>query len=225
MEKSNPQQKGTLTMSQATAQVLATTPELADGDAKEYDYILMIDQSGSMGNPSTKMVGKDRWHEAQEFAEGFARYAEQHDDDGITLIKFNSHATVFDGVKADAVHDLFQKSQPGGSTNLAEALQKAWDKKKASSKKAIVVVITDGSPDDPVAVEKVIINAANSLAKDEELSFQFIQIGDDPGAEKFLEHLDNELTGKAKFDIVNTLSREDAESLTFGQMLWRAIND
>src|SRR4051812_43623997 len=122
-------------MSQATAQQLETTPELSDTDAKEYDYILLVDQSGSMGDPSEKMEGKSRWEEAQEFTMGFARFAEQHDDDGITLIKFNSHAKVYDNVKADAVRDLFIKNSPGGSTNLAEALQKAIDKKKASSKK------------------------------------------------------------------------------------------
>ena len=78
-----------------------------------------------------------------------------------------------------------------------------------------------------ITIEEVdaIVNAANALEKDEDLSFQFIQIGSDPAAAKFLQHLDNELTGKAKFDVVNTLSREDAESLTFGQMLYRAIND
>lgn len=212
-------------MSQATAQQLAVTPELSDADAKEFDYILLVDQSGSMGNPSDKMEGKTRWEEAQEFTEGFARFAEKHDDDGITLIKFNSSATVYDGVTADKVHELFTKNQPNGSTNLAAALSEVVKKKNASAKKVIAVVITDGTPDSQSAVEQVIVNASNALAKDEDLSFQFIQIGNDPGAAKFLEHLDNELTGKAKFDIVNTLSRVDAESLTVGQMLYRAIND
>lgn len=212
-------------MSQATAQALAVTPEISDADAKEYDYILLVDQSGSMGNPSDKMEGKSRWDEAQEFTEGFARFAANHDDDGITLIKFNGHATVYDGVTADKVHELFTKNQPNGSTNLAAALQEVVKKKSSSPKKAIAVIITDGTPDSQTAVEQVIVDASNGLAKDEDLSFQFIQIGNDPGAAKFLDHLDNELTGKAKFDIVNTLSREDAESLTFGQMIWRAVND
>ncbi len=128
-------------------------------------------------------------------------------------------------MKADAVHDLFTKNSPGGSTNLADALSEAVKKKMASTKKAIVVVITDGIPDSQSAVEKVIISAANTIEKDEDLSFQFIQIGPDVAAAKFLQHLDSELTGKAKFDIVNTLSREEAESLTFGQMLYRAVND
>lgn len=212
-------------MSQATAAALAVTPELSDADAKEFDYILLVDKSGSMGNASDRMEGKTRWEEAQEFTEGFARFAEKHDDDGITLIKFNSTATVYDGVTADKVHELFTTNQPRGSTNLAAALSEVVKKKTASSKKVIAVCITDGTPDSQSDVEKVIVNAANSLSKDEELSFQFIQIGNDPDAAKFLEHLDNELAGKAKFDIVNTLSRVDAESLTVGQMLYRAVND
>ena len=131
------------------------------------------------------MEGKSRWEEAQEFTEGFAPYAAQHDDDGITLIKFNSHAKIFDGVTADKVHELFTKNQPSGSTNLAAALAEAVKKKNSSAKKAIVVVITDGTPDSQTAVEKVICDASNALTKDEDedLSFQFIQIGNDNGAE------------------------------------------
>jgi alkaline phosphatase len=58
-------------------------------------------------------------------------------------------------------------------------------KKNSSAKKAIVVVITDGTPDSQTAVEKVICDASNALTKDEDedLSFQFIQIGNDNGAE------------------------------------------
>lgn len=212
-------------MSQATAEKLAQTPELSDADAKEYDYVLCVDQSGSMDNASDKMEGKSRWEEAQEYTEGLARFAEKHDDNGIDLIKFNSRATVYAGVTSDKVHELFTKNKPNGSTDLAAALREVVNLKKASKKKMICIVITDGTPDSKSDVEKVIVDAANALEKDEDLSFQFVQIGNDPGAAAFLEHLDNELTGKAKFDIVNTLSRLDAESLSVGQQLWRAIND
>jgi hypothetical protein len=77
-----------------------------------------------MANPSDKMEGKSRWEEAQEFTEGFARYAAQHDDDGITLIKFNSHAKIFDGVTADKVHDC----SPRTSRAAAPTWRRHWPK-------------------------------------------------------------------------------------------------
>jgi Mg-chelatase subunit ChlD len=198
-------------------------PELTPAQATEFDYILLVDQSGSMGEPSTRLQGKTKWQEVQEFVEQFARYAEQYDDDGITLIKFNSHAAVYDGVKAAQVHELFTKNSPGGSTNLAAALDEAWKKKAASQKKAIVVCVTDGAPNSTDDVEKALIHATQNIADETQLSYLFVQVGEDAGAAKFLDHLDNSLTG-AKFDIVNTLSEDDAESMTIGQLLFQAIN-
>lgn len=198
-------------------------PELTEAQATEYDYILLSDKSGSMGEPSTRMEGKTKWQEVQEFVEQFARYAEKHDDDGLTLITFNSHAEVHDGVKADAVHELFTKNQPGGSTNLAAALDEAWKKKAASGKKAIVVCVTDGAPNSTTDVETALVHATQNIADETQLSYLFVQVGEDTGAAKFLDHLDNNLTG-AKFDIVNTLSEDDAESMTIGQLLFQAIN-
>jgi len=190
--------------------------------AKEYDHYILIDQSGSMGSPSTKMQGKSRWQEAQEFTEGYARFAEQVDDDGLTVITFNSSCKVYDGVKADKVTSIFANS-PMGSTNLAAALEAAFKKKFSGSKKAIMMVLTDGSPDDRQAVIQSIERASNKLDRDEELAIQFIQIGDDSGAKQFLAKLDDDLKGK--FDIVNSLTREEAESLTIEELLWQALND
>lgn len=199
-------------------------PELSEAEAKEYDHIILIDQSGSMGGASTSMPGKSRWEEAQEFAEGYAFFADKVDDDGLTVITFNSHATVYDGVHADKVHEIFTKNRPGGSTNLAEALQKAFDKKFAAGKPALIIVMTDGTPDSESAVQDVIKKAANKIEKDSDLGVQFIQVGDDHNAARFLEQLDHNLKG-AKFDIVNALTREEAEGLTIEQLLWKTIND
>lgn len=211
-------------MSKLAVKDTSGLPEITVDEAKEFDHIIIIDHSGSMGNPSTKFAGKNRLQEAQEFTESYARFAEQADDDGITVIPFSSHATVFDGVTADKVHEVFAKIEPRGSTNLAEALQEAFKKKFSSSKPAIILVVTDGEPDSQSDVEKAIKNASNKIEKDKDIGVQFIQIGDDAGATKFLRHLDDDIPG-AKFDIVNTLSREEAETLTIPQILWRSIND
>lgn len=202
----------------------STIPAISDSQAKEYDYILVLDKSGSMGEASTTLEGRTRWDEAQEFTESFARFAEKHDDDGITVITFSSSTKIYDGVKADKVHEIFVSCQPGGSTNLAAALDEAFKKKFSSTKAAIIVVMTDGQPDSETSVKNSIITASNKIDKDGDIGIQFVQIGNDPKAAKFLSDLDDNLKG-AKFDIVNSLTREEAEKLTIEQILYLAIND
>lgn len=211
-------------MSSPAVQTLSTAQVISEAQAKEYDHIILVDQSGSMGEKSTKMEGRTRWQEAQEFTESYARFAETVDDDGLTLITFNFKPTVYDGVKADKVHEIFTSARPGGSTNLAAALEEAFKKKFAAGKKAIIMVITDGVPDSETAVKESITNAANKLERDEEIGIQFVQIGDDVHAGKFLNDLDDNLKG-AKFDIVNSLTREEAEGYSIEQLLYLALND
>ena len=216
-------------MSQNTAQKIdggaaEAVQAISDSQAKEYDYILVLDKSGSMSGVSTTLEGRTRWDEAQEFTENFARFADKHDDDGLTVITFSSSNKVYDGVHADKVHEIFSTCQPGGSTNLAGALDEAFKKKYSSSKPAIILVMTDGIPDSVTAVQKSIVAATNKIEKDGDIGIQFVQIGDDKDATKFLADLDDNLKG-AKFDIVNALTREQAEKLSIEQILYLALND
>lgn len=211
-------------MSSPAAQALTEQQSISISQAKEYDHIILIDQSGSMGEASKAMEGRTRWDEAKEFTESYARFAETVDDDGLTVITFNSHPKVYDGIKADKVHEIFTTSRPGGSTNLAAALEEAFKKKFTAGKKAIIMVLTDGVPDSETAVKTSIINAANKLENDGDIGIQFVQIGDDASAGKFLNDLDDHLSA-AKFDIVNALTREEAEGYSVEQLLWLAIND
>lgn len=198
-------------------------PAITENEAKEYDFILVLDKSGSMGDASKILVGRSKWEEAQEFTEQFARFADKVDDDGLTVITFSSHAKVIDGVHADKVHEIFTTQQPGGSTNLTEALKEAFKKKFSSSKAAIILVMTDGQPDDENGVHKAIVEAASKCQKDSDIGILFVQVGDDPHAAKFLDGLDNHLD-EAKFDIVAALTADQAGGLTVEQLLWQAIN-
>lgn len=211
-------------MSSVAAKMMKDSQSISASQASEYDHIILIDQSGSMDSASTTMKGATRWKEAQEFAEQYARFAESVDDDGLTVITFNSSATVYDGVKADKVHEIFTNTRPNGGTNLTAGLEAAFKKKFAAGKKAIIMVFTDGEPNDPQSVKDSIINASKKINSDDEIGIQFIQLGDDSSAKKFLNDLDDNLRG-AKFDIVNALTREEAEGYTIEQLLWLAIND
>lgn len=190
----------------------------------EYDFIVVIDASGSMGTEDMK--GRSRWAYMQETAAQFAREIGKLDSDGIDLVLFNGAAIQsYQGVTADKVTDLFNANSPRSSTPLAEALQEALKLAGKSNKKDFILVFTDGVPDDKDAAAKVIINQANKQATDDECTFLFVQVGYDTGATSYLRMLDDNLRG-AKFDIVDAKTIDEAEKFpTVADLVVEAIND
>lgn len=184
---------------------------------KKLDWILVVDHSGSTNSPSTRMKGKTRYEEMREQAILAAQVAGKYDDDGITVIYFSSHAKVKDNVTAYALADVFKEFPPNGSTNLAEALEKAVEKAKSSTKETVVIVFTDGEANDFDAVVKIMNQAGKDLGRPR-IGFAFVQVGDDAGAKAFLDKLDNGLA----VDVCATFSQEDAENITIEQLVTAA---
>lgn len=183
---------------------------------KTLDWILLIDHSGSTGGPSTRVEGT-LYDEMRESAQTAADVAGRYDDDGITVIHFSSNAGVRDGVKPQAVRDLFAEYRPGGNTMLGLALEEAVKKAKASEKEVVVIVYTDGVASDPSKVLSVLTSAGSDLGRPK-IGFVFVQVGNDPGAKTFLESLDNDL----KVDVCATFSAEDADGLSIEQLVTAA---
>ena len=191
----------------------------------EYDFIVAVDASGSMGE--TDMPGgRSRWAYMQETATAFARDLQSIDADGIDVVLFGgANIDTFTGVTVDKVKDVFATRSPRGSTPLAEALTASLKLAGKSDKKDFVIVFTDGVPDDKNAAAKVIVNAANALSADDELTFLFVQVGNDPAAGAYLKKLDDDLTG-AKFDIADAKTMAEAEAFaTTADLVIAAIND
>ena len=195
-----------------------------------YDYIIMIDKSGSMS--TTDCAGnKSRWTLAEEYASSIARKCEEFDDDGIDVIMFAGKPKQVKNVKASDIAQLFKDNEPSGATDTAAALQLVFDgyntrKAAGEAKPMIIVCITDGAPTDQAAVDKAITDFSNSMAEDGECGIQFVQIGKDTAARAFLEHLDNDLKALgAKFDIVDTKNEEEMEEITITDLLLAAVND
>jgi uncharacterized protein with von Willebrand factor type A (vWA) domain len=196
------------------------------------DYTLIIDKSGSMSTKD-KPGGSSRWQIMQESALALAHKCEELDPDGITFYLFSGKFKRYDNVTAAKVTTIFQENDPSGRTDLASVLKDAIDnyfQRKSSERSAtngeMILVVTDGEPDDRKAVVKVIIDATQKLDRDEELAISFVQVGTDATATAFLKILDDDL-GKAgaKFDIVDTITMDDMEDLTLKEVLLSAIND
>lgn len=200
------------------------TVTLTAETASEYDFIVGLDASGSMANPSKRFPGKTRWQEAQETILGITMALEPYDSDGIDVVVFGGGANMIEGVTSAKVSELFATRSPRGSTPLAEALKLVVDKQHKTGKNTVAIIFTDGEPDSRDAAEKVIVDAANALDKDEALTFLFVQIGDDAGAGKYLEHLDDGLSA-AKFDVVDALTAQVADTMEPLDLINHAIND
>jgi hypothetical protein len=196
------------------------------------DYTLIIDKSGSMSTKD-KAGGLSRWQIMQESALALANKCEEFDPDGITIYLFSGKFKRYDNVTAAKVGTIFQENDPSGRTDLAAVLADAiasYFQRKATGKTPVngemILVVTDGEPDDRKAVMQVILDATQRLDRDEELAISFIQVGLDEAATKFLKILDDDLgRAGAKFDIVDTLTMDDMEDLTLKEILLSAIND
>ena len=110
---------------------------------------------------------------------------------------------------------------------LKDALDNYFDRKSKNKNKEngeVILVVTDGRPDDEKRVEKVIIEASSKIDKDEELGISFIQIGEDKEAREFLKYIDNGLIEHgAKFDICHTSTFEEISQKSFEQIIYDAL--
>ncbi|WP_441280638.1 VWA domain-containing protein [Tardiphaga sp. 862_B3_N1_1] len=202
------------------------TIENAIAKLTEYDFVVVVDASGSMAEPVKAGSTRSRWDAVQESALVFARDVGKLDADGIDVVIFNgSSITSHAGVTADTIKDAFATRSPRSSTPLAQALTEALNLAGKSDKKDFIVVFTDGVPDDQAAAAKVIVDAANKQETDDALTILFIQVGDDAGAAAYLRKLDDSLTG-AKFDIVDAKTVEEADKFpSTAELIIAAIND
>lgn len=190
----------------------------------EYDFIVVVDASGSMETEDVK--GRSRWASVQETAEQFTRDLAKIDSDGIGLVVFSGAGIEsHDGVNASKLAEVFASRRPRSSTPLAEALTDALKLAGKSDKKDFIIVFTDGVPDDKEAAAKVLRDAANKQETDDALTILFVQVGHDAAATAYLRELDDNLKG-AKFDIVDAKTVEEAEQFaTTADLVLAAIND
>lgn len=193
------------------------------------DVTVIVDRSGSMASPTK--TGRSRWEDAAEGAIALAGKAAKYDEDGITVYTFASGFKKYESVGAERVAQIFQEDEPNGSTALDRVLGDVFSsflaRKGSGSHKPngdLVIVVTDGEPDDQQAVKKQIIEFTQNLDSDGDFGILFVQIGNDRGASAFLTALDDDLKG-AKFDIVNVMTMDDVGEKSLAEVLTSAFED
>jgi|JI9StandDraft_2_1071091.scaffolds.fasta_scaffold00108_29 uncharacterized protein YegL len=197
---------------------------------KKYDIAILLDRSGSMVIEDCPN-GKSRWDYARENVEAVAARANKLDSDGITVVVFGSKVKVYENTTPAKIQDIYDEVEPIGNTATDAALEALltaeWfqGRKSGTRKPMIIIVFTDGKPSDQDALEKVIVNAANNIERDEDLGISFVQVGYDKATSEFLAYLDDNLTDKTKFDIVDTKTMEELEEIGVIGLFNAALDD
>jgi hypothetical protein len=227
--------KGRSWFSQSSQPSSASQAGVSDDDRygflAQFDTILLVDDSGSMQG--------GRWTEACEALEAIARVSAKYDEDGLDLYFLNHRSTAnpnpppgkgsggYYGIKTkDDVTDLFNRVRPAGYTPTRAAIMRIMMPYLAAYEKAAttgqqmdirplnIIVITDGSPTDPLAEGLTYI--AEQLdrlhAPPSQVGIQFFQIGNDRTATLALKALDDDLRtdqNKKVRDYIDTVTWDD----------------
>mmetsp|Transcript_30305 Transcript_30305/g.41704 ORF Transcript_30305/g.41704 Transcript_30305/m.41704 type:complete len:322 (+) Transcript_30305:30-995(+) len=198
---------------------------------KGRDYSIIIDASSSMfsgeweareiDNYADSNGNCDRWKGAKTAVEFLAPLACKCDADGITLYFFSDGFIKYPNIQSsEHVELLFglEENQFQGGTDLAKVLQDALNPDNLNSfgersKPESILIITDGAPDDPDAVEEILIKATLNtylMKKADDICISIVQIGDDIMATSWLEGLSDRLMAKgARYNIVDVLPCKD----------------
>lgn len=206
---------------------------------KKYDTVLVVDDSLSMKY-------ENRWKEARSALAELASVAAKYDTDGLTIHFLNSPVVGRNIKSSRDVKRLFDDQTLTSGTPIGATLQrialghmKRIDEAKGYPKDGDgasnvplvkplnLIVITDGAPTDDL--EAVIVQIAKELDARNlpvaSLGMQFVQIGDDPIATEFLNHLDDNIRKQYNIrDIVDTTPAEPGQKLDLVKILIGGIN-
>jgi uncharacterized protein YegL len=175
--------------------------------------------------------GRSRWEACKEAITALAYKAEQKDAEGMTLYMFAGRFKRYDKVTAAKVTEIYEENEPGGGTELGDVLEDAFQliaerKSKGNNVPELVLVITDGEPDNRESVAQSIARMSHKIKDRSELAVSFIQVGTDPSAAEFLKSLDDDLTkAGAALDIVDTVTLEEMEEYSLTEIFDKAFKD
>jgi hypothetical protein len=141
-----------------------------------HDLAIIVDRSGSMATKDCP-GGLSRWQWCSVQASDLAEAAAQASS-SINVMFFNNKLDIFENVRPQNLPTLFNNYSPSGGTILGAPLVAQLDRYFAKrSKPLIVVVITDGLPQDYNDLSAIILDASDSLHYVGEVTISFLLIG------------------------------------------------
>lgn len=206
----------------AVQPVNANNLELNKGD----QFIFALDVSRSMGARDCP-GGVERIQYAKESAKLFASEAAKYDPDGADYFTFGEKITPYLNQTEAQAHALIDSIKANeGSTDTAGVIQAAYNRAKelranGVTDNIVLMIVTDGAPNDGEAVKTTIRNIADELPNGEDFGMIFLTVGQvDANLRAFLTDLDDNLN--AKHDIVDV---KDFMEVNFAQAFDGATHD
>ncbi|KAJ7152585.1 hypothetical protein C8R43DRAFT_1003007 [Mycena crocata] len=196
---------------------------------RNFQTVLIVDDSRSMKG--------DLWKQAGKALQDLAAVASEYDTDGLEIHFLNSPVVAKQVKSAEEVEDAFSKVTPTNSTPIGRKLHTLLGEhlsaleRNPELKRVNYIIITDGAPTDRAETEPelVIVDAAKELdsrnALLTQVGIQFVQIGNNTAAKRYLESLDNNLRTKHNIrDIVDTTFASVDKPLDMIKILTGGIN-
>ena len=174
-----------------------------------YQVVMMIDRSGSMnGGLGAGDYDISRFSWCRREMADFAQFCDGKKlAGGITLVPF---AESFE-LRADAtpkdVQEVFDNSVPTGQTNiyapLKYVIERHLKEPDHEHKPIVIVVLTDGMPNEGGAVDTLIAETSEILKQNREIIITFLVVGEAPEGDELIRYLDSGLG--VRNDIVNSM--------------------
>jgi hypothetical protein len=180
-------------------------------DLAERDVYLLIDHTSSMLREDCP-GGVTRWDWLRQQVLNLSENLEKQIKGHISLVPFAGDFKIYPQVRSPQVKSILKGLVPSGSTHPEKALQSVFNSYFAARdtdpehvRPLMVVVVTDGVPNEPDEVIDVVTNATARLKDSREILVTFLQIANDQQGNSIMEELDSDLVRKngARFDIIN----------------------
>lgn len=128
-----------------------------------YEIVIICDDSGSMSYPVTKPENifdrtESRWEEAQKSIKIIVDIASVFDSDGVDIYYLNRKPILNVYTSEELEFNENFKRGPNGSTPLGEILQKVLSAKKSCERSLLIIIFTDGAPDNLKLFKSVLAN-------------------------------------------------------------------
>lgn len=196
-----------------------------------YKLVVLVDRSDSMkAGLGVGPSDVSRWTWCEDQVKDLTRFCQGKLAGGITIIPFNDVYQVLPNCTPADLEDLYNNVVPEGSTNIYNPLQAVISETLSRSAKervpTLVVVLTDGLPNEGDPLDALILRATKKLDSPTELVITFFQIGKTMESDQLLERLDKELVlSGAAMDIVKCRYFEELLSIGLKQALLDSVED
>jgi Mg-chelatase subunit ChlD len=178
------------------------------------DIYIVVDKSSSMHKHDCP--GRlSRWHWCQYQAQSFSEQAASVLNKGVTLAFFDMGYEIYPGLNADGVAEKFADEHLGLFTHPENVLRDIFAHyfRSGSTRPISIAVITDGQPNDPMALAQVIAEATQYMKRPDQISITFLQVGYSRDGSEILTAYRNLGAIGARYNIVDSQSFDDLQRL------------